>query len=97
MQLAGAGTGPTFGHVYIKFSQKPPLMRASALFPAVFGNPRAGCRSASKAVMQINNYVQALRHSFVLDKGKTTERWRRKVTGLEGLRPYGSGTARRLQ
>jgi hypothetical protein len=35
--------------------------------------------------MQINNYVQALRHSFVPDKGKPTERWRRKVTGLQGL------------
>jgi hypothetical protein len=35
--------------------------------------------------MQINNYVQGLRHSFVPDKGKPTERWRRKVTGLQGL------------
>jgi hypothetical protein len=54
-------------------------------------------RRAFQAVMQINNYVQALGHSFVLNKGKPTERWGRKVTGLEGLKPYGSGTARRLQ
>jgi hypothetical protein len=44
--------------------------------------------------MQFNNYVQSLGHSFILNKGKTAERRRRKVTGLEGRQPYGSGTAR---
>ena len=32
-------------------------------------------------------------HSVRRKKGKTTERWRRKVTGLRGHQPYGSGTA----
>jgi hypothetical protein len=41
--------------------------------------------------MQINNSVQCLGHSLGLDKGKTTERWRRKVTGLKGEDPMAAG------
>jgi hypothetical protein len=39
---------------------------------------------ASDHVMQFNTSSARLRHDRFVDKGKATERWRRKVTGLKG-------------
>jgi hypothetical protein len=51
---------------------------------AISRRPHYICgRQPTDDVMQINFRVPALRHSLNTDKGKTTERWRRKVTGLK--------------
>ena len=65
----------------------PCLATISQNVAAVVGPP-------SKTVKRVTGPLRALSNSDRdSEKGKATERWRRKVTGLTGDEPHGSGTA----